>query len=190
MPPSPLAPRMPARPIRLLAVAFALSLVTVTAAPPAFANNYGESLAWQFQTANDRAAQAAILDMIERRRGGYYAAPIYTTNIARQVNCTISAVATGNSGAQSAVANSPTTNGASSTAAGNSNSSSIGDRSGNAAATSGQSNAGPVSSGVTGSTTTQVQGVAWQALNSDQSNSGNQSASVGGSNACAFGALN
>lgn len=174
----------------LARAAITAAIAIASMASPALANNYGESLAWQFQTANDRAAQAAILALIEQRRSGYFAPPVYTTNIERQVNCSISAVATGNSGAQSAVANSPTTNGASSTAAGNSNSSTIGDRSGGATATSGQSNAGPVSSGVTGSTTTQVQGVGWQALNSDQANSGNQSASVGGSNACAFGALN
>lgn len=175
---------------RFLRAATAAALVLAATTTPALANNYGESLAWQFQTANDRAAQAAILDLIERRRAGVYAAPIYTTNIARQVNCTISAVATGNSGAQSALANSPSTTGATSTATGNSNVASIGDGRPGAGITSGQSNAGPVASGVIGATNSQVTGTAWQALNSDQANSGNQTARVGGSAACAFGMLN
>jgi hypothetical protein len=173
-----------------LRAATAAALILAVTSPPAFANNYGESLAWQFQSANDRAAQAAILDMIERRRAGVYAAPVYTTNIARQVNCMISAVATGNSGAQSALANSPTTNGATSTATGNSNAASIADGHAGADVTSGQSNAGPVDAGVIGATSTQVRGTSWQALNSDQANNGNQTASVGGSAACAFGMLN
>ena len=46
------------------------------------------------------------------------------------------------------------------------------------------------SSTLNGATTTHVTGAAWQTLNSSQSNSGNQSASVSGSNACAFGVLN
>jgi hypothetical protein len=157
---------------------------------PAHANNYGESLAWQFQTSADHANQAAILDLIEKRRGGYYAAPIYNTTIAHQVNCAIAPVATGNNGAQSAVANSPAVTGAASASTGNASSVS-GDGDPGAWSSSGQqSNDGAVSSGVVGSTDTAVQGTAWQALNSSQSNSGNQSASVSGSSACAFGALN
>jgi hypothetical protein len=159
-------------------------------AVPASANNLGENYAWQFRTSADIANQAALLDLIEKRRGGYYAAPISTTNIARQVNCTIAADATGNSGAQSAVANSPTTTGAVSTAIGNANSATTGDGHGDGAITGTQSNGGAVTSGVTGGTTTSVRGIAWQALNSTQGNSGNQNASVQGSNACAFGALN
>ena len=54
----------------------------------------------------------------------------------------------------------------------------------------GQTNSGTVSSGVTGATVTNVHGTATQALNSDQTNSGNQTATVQGSRACAFAALN
>ncbi|CAN5665336.1 hypothetical protein BH10PSE14_BH10PSE14_43320 [soil metagenome] len=167
-----------------------LILPLTLAASPAQANNYGESLAWQFQTASDRANQAAILDLIQKRRGGYYAAPIYNTSIARQINCTIAANATGNSDAQSAVANSPSVTGASAAATGNASGTSI--DAGRAGATSDtqQTNSGHVTSGVTGATQTSVQGAARQALNAVQSNSGNQSASVQGSNACAFAALN
>jgi len=156
----------------------------------ASANNYGESLAWQFKTSADRANQAAILDLIEKRRGGYYAAPIYTTNIARQYNCSIAATATGNSGAQTALANSPSVTGATSNATGNASTTSVAGDPSHADVDGTQANSGAVSSGMTGSTGASVRGAAWQALNSTQTNSGDQAASVERSNACAFGALN
>jgi hypothetical protein len=156
----------------------------------AVANNYGESLGWQFKTSTDRANQAALLDLIEKKRGGYYAAPTYTTNIARQYNCTIVASATGNTNGQSAIANSPTVTGASSTATGNSDATTVDSGRSDTMVSGEQGNSGAISSGVTGSTDSSVRGVAWQALNSSQTNSGSQSASVQGSNACAFGVLN
>jgi hypothetical protein len=166
-----------------------LGTVALSSAP-ALANNYGESLAWQFKTSADRANQAALLDLIEKKRGGYYAAPIYTTNVARQYVCTIDASATGNSNGQSAVANSPTVTGAAATATGNASTTTVDSGRSGTSADTGQSNSGAVGAGVNGSTNTTVRGVAYQALNSSQSNSGNQSASVQGSNACAFGVLN
>jgi hypothetical protein len=169
---------------RLAAVALSLC-----AAPPVLANNYGESLAWQFRTSADTVNQAALLDVIQKQRGGYYAAPIYNTTIARQYNCAIAPVATGNQGYQSATANSPNVTGATSQASGNTSSASATDGHGAALDTQ-QSNTGAVSSGVVGSTDTSVRGTASQALNSTQSNSGAQSASVSSSSACAFGALN
>jgi hypothetical protein len=168
-----------------------LALVALAMTPvPALANNYGESLAWQFMSPAERAAQIAMLDMIEKRRGGYYAAPIYNTNIARQYNCSITATATGNSGAQTALANSPSVTGATSTATGNDSTTTIGGDRADTAVDGAQDNSGTITSGVNGSTRAVVQGVAWQALNSIQTNSGDQSASVQNSNACAFGALN
>lgn len=165
-------------------------MIAIIAGPvPASANNYGESLAWQFRTTTDTANQAALLDLIQKRRGGLYAAPIYNTSIARQYNCSIAPVATGNQGYQSATANSPGVTGATAQASGNSNTSSATDGRGAAIANQ-QGNAGAVSSGVVGSTETSVQGTASQALNSAQTNSGTQSASVSSSSACAFGALN
>lgn len=160
------------------------------AAAPASANNYGESASWQFATPNDIAAQATLRDLIERRRGGVYAAPVYTTHIDRQYNCSIAATATGNSGIQSAVANSPTVTGATSTATGNSNASSVTGDGSSPDVSSGQLNGGAVSSTLAGSTTTNVSGSPWQALNSNQTNSGDQSASIRASSACAFGVLN
>jgi len=166
-------------------------IVAIATAPgPVLANNYGESLAWQFKASADRANQAAVLDMIEKRRGGYYAAPIYNTTIARQYNCSVTATATGNSGAQTALANSPTVTGATSTATGNASATTVGAGHGGTSVDDAQNNSGTVSSGVTGATVTNVHGTASQALNSDQTNSGNQTAGVQGSNACAFAALN
>jgi len=167
-----------------------LGLALVTTSTSALANNYGESLAWQFASPADLAAQAGLRDLIERRRGGAYSAPAYTTNIARQVNCSVAATATGNSGLQSATANSPAVSGASATAIGNTNASGVtGDHS-NPNVTNGQDNAGAVSSSLTGATVARVDGAATQALNSTQSNGGTQSANVSGSSACAFGVLN
>lgn len=185
----------PARPVRnrtmpLAACAvFALALSASTS-PPAFANNYGESASWQFAGPQDLAAQAAARDLIERRRGGVFAAPIYNTQIDRQYNCSIAATATGNSGVQSAVANSPSVSGATSNATGNSNATGVGEAGGATRVGNGQLNGGAITSSVLGGTGATVRGTAWQALNSTQSNSGDQTASVHGANACAFGALN
>jgi hypothetical protein len=180
------------RRVRMRAIV-SLGAVAVFVAHPApvLANNYGESLAWQFKTTADRANQAAMLDMIERRRGGYYAAPVYNTNIARQYNCSIAASATGNSNGQSAIANSPNVTGATSTATGNDSSTTVGDGGSSGTSVDGhQANSGAVQSGVTGSTQTTVRGSASQALNASQTNSGAQSTNVQGSNACSFAALN
>lgn len=73
----------------------------------AHANAFGESPPWQFRTTGDRANLAAIRDLIERKKGGYYDGFDSTTNITNninntenfagdQVNCNVSASATGN----------------------------------------------------------------------------------------------
>lgn len=187
----PPASRTAVRPLAPLArLACAIALCATVHMPTAHANNYGESASWQFAGPQDIAAQAAARDLIERRRGGVFAAPVYNTNIARQYNCSISASAVGNNGAQSALANSPTTTGATSTATGNNSTSSVTGDGTDATIGNGQSNSGAVGSTLYGATSTHVIGAASQSLNSSQSNSGNQSASVAGANACAFGVLN
>lgn len=168
----------------------ALLSLAILPSSPARANNYGESLAWQFRTSTDRANQAAIADLIEKRRGGYYAAPIYNTTIARQYNCSIAPVATANSSGQSATANSPTVTGASASATGNANDSATSGGRGGGSVDSQQANSGTIASGVVGSPTSVAGGTASQALNSTQTNSGSQTASVQGSSACSFGVLN
>jgi hypothetical protein len=169
---------------------FAVVALAACAAMPAGANDLGENSAWQFRTSTDRANQAAILDLIAKRRGGYYAAPIYNTNIARQVNCSIGASAIGNSNGQSAVANTATVTGASSSSTGNQSSSAVDAGNANGRVSSTQGNSGEISSGVIGGTETSIRGNPSQALNSTQSDSGSQSASVRNSNACSFAALN
>jgi hypothetical protein len=156
---------------------------------PVFANNAGENIAWQFQTTSDKVNQAAIQDMIQKRKSGYYAAPIYTTNIERQYNCNVSATAQGNQGTNSTIANSPTTTGSSANATGNDNHTHV-DGPGSGTAASDQNNSGSVGSSVNGGTVTRVRGSADQALNSEQTNSGDQHASVDGASACQFGLLN
>lgn len=159
------------------------------AATSAEANNLGENGAWQFRSASDLANMTAALEVIEKKKGGGYSAPIFTTNIARQFNCGNSATALGNSSGQSATANSPSVSGASSNAGGNASEAALGDSRGARSSTS-QENSGAVTSGATGNTDTSVSGNASLALNSNQSNGGAQSAGVTGSTACTFGTLN
>ncbi len=155
------------------------------------ANGLGENFDWQFQTTADKAAMVAMQDLIQKRKGGYYAAPIYNTKIDRQYNCNVAASGQGNNGLNSTTTHSPNTNGSSVNPIGNQNSTtttgtpSFGGTSG---VDSDQTNAGAVSGSLTGSTSTAVSGQAWQALNSDQSNSGAVVSSVTGSTACTFGA--
>lgn len=167
-----------------------LAIPALLLARPVQANNYGESLAWQFRTSTDRANQAAILDLIAKQRGGYYAAPVYNTTIARQLNCSVGASATGNINGQSATANSPTVTGATSSASGNANTTSVDAGRSGTSIDGTQDNSGAVTAGVTGATQSSVRGNVWQALNSNQTNSGNQTASIQGSTACTFGVLN
>lgn len=164
--------------------------VTALLSSPAFANGLGENSSWQFQTSADKANQAAVQDMIQRKKSGYYAAPIYTTNIGHQYNCNVAATSQGNQGTNSTVANSPSTSGSSASSIGNSNATGIGGYPSGGSASSDQNNSGSVGSSVNGSTSTSVHGSASQALNSTQTNSGNQYANVQGSSACQFGALN
>lgn len=167
----------------------AILAVLLVPANQALANNYGESLAWQFQTTADKVNLAIIQDMIQKKKHGFYAAPIYTTNIDRQFNCNVTSSAIGNNGTNSTIANSPTTHGNTATATGNDTTTDI--VGGTPSSVTGtQTNSGEVQSNVTGATSTDVRGRAWQALNSTQTNSGNQTANVSGSTGCSFGTLN
>lgn len=162
-------------PILILAIGFA---------GPTLANNYGESTGWQFRTSADRVNQGYVLDLMEKRRGGSYQAPIYSTTIGRQYNCGVTAAATGNDNAQTALANSPSVSGATSLATGNDASAVLND---DGSATTGQANSGEVSSDIVGGTSASVTGFADEALNSTQRNSGDQTASVASSSGCTFG---
>ena len=163
------------------------ALILGIAAPTARAQDVSENRNWQFATPQDLAARTAVLDLMMKRRAGVYAAPVYNTTIDRQYNCSVGANATGNSGTQGAVANSPTVTGTSAHATGNDSASDVG---GDAAVGVEQRNGGAVGATAAGSTAASVSGSAFQALNSDQRNAGIQSARVESSTACGFGALN
>jgi hypothetical protein len=78
------------------------------------ANGFLENRAWQFDTPSDKIAKSTMLDLMEKKDGGYYDSfdvyNNYITNVAGdQVNCNLSANAIGNTGnnAASGSASSP-----------------------------------------------------------------------------------
>lgn len=165
---------------------------TVAATPSAHANNVGENFAWQFETTNDKVNRAYLEDLRQKKQAGYYAAPIYNTYIDRQFNCSVSSSAVGNQGTSTAIGNSPTASGHNASSIGNTDTTDVWQ--GSAPTTSGvsgtQTNAGEIESNASGEIETSVRGDAYQTLNTEQVNSGDQSASVASSNACQFGPLN
>jgi hypothetical protein len=167
-----------------------VALATIVA-NPAFANNVGENGAWQFQTTADKANRAFIEDMRQKKANGYYASPIYTTNIDRQYNCSLSSVSTGNQGTSTSIGNSPSSSGHATNATGNADSATIAQ---SAAATgsvsASQQTDGEIEAGASGNVSTGVDGNTYQTLNTDQRNTGDQASAVTGSNACQFGFLN
>lgn len=169
---------------------FAAGCIVLVASQPSLANNVGENVAWQFDTASDQAVKLQMEEVRQRRLNGYYSAPIYNTYIEDQYNCAVNSTATGNDSTSDAVANSPSTSGHNTNSTGNANDTSysgggLGD--GSTESTS-QDNQGNVSAGSSGSMSTDVRGDNFQALNTDQNNSGNQSAAINGSYACQFAA--
>jgi hypothetical protein len=196
----------------VLAGCLATALLTAFSAR---ANGLGENGSWQFNTTQDKVNKGAVVDLMERKKGGYYDSFQTTINnntyIDKQYNCSLSAYSQGNSGTNGMTAStsSPSVNNAGSTTAGtqantaNSGVSQFGlpgvlvalngaglPSSGAVANT--QSNSGTLGSGVSGSSTSASTGAissggghSNQALNSEQSNAGTQTASVSGSTACA-----
>lgn len=81
------------------ACAFVAS-TSILVASPSFANGLLEGRPWQFQTTYDKANKAAVLDLIERKWGGYYDGfntNIYNeTNIGTQIGCSNNASSTAN----------------------------------------------------------------------------------------------
>lgn len=77
-----------------------LALV-IGGAAPAAANGLGENFGWQFRTDRERAARTNQLNLQELKKGGFFDSfgPARITNntyIDRQINCSVSANATGN----------------------------------------------------------------------------------------------
>jgi hypothetical protein len=190
--------------------ALSLFILFSSSAAQVQANNVGENSAWQFQTTQDKVNKGAIVDLIEKKKNGYYDSfrvinnTVNNTTIDKQFNCSVSANSTGNTGNNdlAATTSSPTLNSNGTTNAANAanaatNSSS---RSGlgidqlvsvTDAINSSQTNSGALTASVTGSTTSASNGAvsagggtSSQVLNSTQSNTGQQTASVSGSTAC------
>lgn len=197
---------------RKLAI-FAVTSALICNITPVVANGLGENSSWQFQTSQDKVNKGAVLDLIERKKGGYYDAIKTninnTTYIDRQYNCSVTAVTTGNTGsnATSASTSSPivtssgattadtlansATNGLAQTSAGAILQSGNWVPAGSNGIDSTQGNSGNLSSGISGSTTNSSNGAVAagggttdQVLNSKQNNTGTLTASVQGSTAC------
>ena len=175
--------------------------LSVIAHTPAVANGWYESRPWQFDTSADKANKAAVVDMIERKKGGYYDGFKATinnysnTNIGTQINCNNVADATGNEAANSQVANSPNvenSSGVDSSATGNQSDSSIegqGRGRGRSGVGNDQDNSGEITSGVSDSSSASASGAinagkSNQGLGNHQDNSGDQFASITDSTAC------
>jgi hypothetical protein len=172
-------------------------------ASPILANGLLEGRSWQFQTTTDKANKAAVLDIIERRNGGYYDGfnTVSNTYIGAQFNCSNNAQSTGNLADNGQAGPSTSDNSApniSSDSTGNSDTTSA-DAAGNAAGTGtvgadlasvtgSQDNSGSIGSGVDGSSIGGFGGVSNgptnQDLLNDQNNSGALTADVAGSTAC------
>jgi hypothetical protein len=174
---------------------------------PTFANGLLEGRSWQFQTTTDKANKVAVLDIIERRNGGFYDGFGTVQNvdartyIGAQFNCSNSAQSTGNLADNGQAGPSTSDNSApniSSDSTGNSDTTSA-DAAGNAAGTGtvgadlasvtgSQDNSGSIDSGVDGSSIGGFGGVSNGSTNQDllnnQDNSGEQTAGVDGSTAC------
>ncbi|VVT18124.1 conserved hypothetical protein [Roseovarius sp. EC-SD190] len=177
------------------------ALAGVAACAPilALANGYLENRPWQFQTTTDRANKAVVLDLIERKKGGFYdgfTTNIHNeTNIGSQINCNNNANATGNIADNGQAGPNTESNGTPSISAegiGNTDSGTAADdpsSSGSTTQTSDQTNSGEVvatigNSSIENSFGDVANGVTDQALNNTQDNSGSQTAGVDGSTAC------
>jgi hypothetical protein len=57
-----------------------LGMVLLASATQTLANGYGESGSWGFQTQQDKVNKAFVLDMIEKRKNGFYNAIKSTYN--------------------------------------------------------------------------------------------------------------
>ena len=187
-------------------------LVSPLLATPALSNGLGENYPWQFQTTQDKVNKGAIVDLIERKKGGFYDAynPNITNNtyIDKQFNCSVTSGATGNAGSNglTAATSSPTVSATDAI-----NAASSGNSATNGLAQNGlpgilfaalntepsgalrndQQNQGNLSSQVSGSSSGSSTGAissdggqTHQALNSTQSTSGYQTSTISGSTAC------
>lgn len=157
------------------------------------ANGLFENRSWQFQTSADRANNAIVRDMIERKKGGFYdsfAPPTITNNVVNQ-DCFIAADATGThaDSALESTVSSPTTNPGSGHHADATGNTSDNIAAGEGPLNSDQGNTGDQSASVSDNSASVGDvdasgGQSDQVLNNEQANFGDQTASVSDSNAC------
>lgn len=183
--------------------------VTVTAimgtSVSAVANGFGENRPWQFADPNDRNARAATLDLIERKKGGFYDG-FDTTYFNENYNCTgnaPNALANQNTQVADATTSSPDTGSTANTDAsatgnqseyytGNYPNAATGTPANNPTGQNNQANSGQVNSAANSSIDNTVGdidasgGQSNQALNSDQANSGTITAAADGGIGCNF----
>lgn len=162
----------------------------------AAANGFSENRPWQFESYLERGANIALLDMIERKKGGYYDGfntTVYnstTTNVGTQINCNNLADATGNTAQNGQSGNSVLVDSVAeinSTTTGND--SLTGTDSGTGSSQTTQDNSGALNSDVAGSSVNTTTGGIKNGqtdndLDNIQENSGNQTASISDSVAC------
>lgn len=177
---------------------------------PALANGLLENRPWQFQTTADKANKSVVLDLIERKQGGYYDGfnTYYETNIGTQVNCSNNASATANvADSSQAGPNTEDDSAPNISADGTANSDTTAtDALGNAAGggtvgadstnvTGSQSNSGAINAGVDNSSIDSgfgnvTNGNTDQDFLNNQNNTGDQTAGVDTSTACNFAGTN
>ncbi|MGO4917729.1 hypothetical protein [Pseudogemmobacter sp. W21_MBD1_M6] len=179
-------------PVKLVAAVF----IVMAPGNVLHANGFGENRAWQFREPSERANLAAVADLIEKKKGGYYDGfntIVYsttTTNIGTQVNCNTLADAKANTADNSQAGNSVDVRSLPSLttdAAGNKSANSTAGDAG--APSSVQDSSGSVESEVTDSSvsvqTGKVKnGATENDMVNDQFNSGNQTASIDNATTC------
>jgi len=164
-----------------------------------YANGLGESRPWQFETAHEKSARAGVLDVIERKKGGYYdgfTTVIYsTTNVGTQINCNITSTTNANIADNNQLGASLTSAPqASNDADATGSSTAVAGSSGNSSdvLNNDQQNSGPINSSVEDTNvSSSISGTSFGSTQQDllntQSNSGDLSSDVAESVACDMG---
>lgn len=164
------------------------------------ANGLTENRPWQFESPHDKLAKANVLDVIERKKGGFYDGFITynTTNIGTQINCSNGSSTNANIADNRQAGAAPTSapqNATSATASGNSsitqpNTPGLSSDNNDSIVTD-QGNSGALNSEIYGTTVTSKLtdvdiGRTYQDLDNVQTNSGELSSQVADSIACAM----
>ena len=186
---------------RLTCLRCACAGLFIVAAQGAQANGIFENRSWSFRTSADRAADAYVLEVIERQKGGFYDSATINNNNTNttnfygdQFNCAVAPQATGSSAASvvDAVTSSPEVapgGGFTANTTGNATDNQMSDSDG--AFNNGQTNEGALNSDINNNTATAGNtdasgGHTDQVLNNTQTNSGSQTADVSNSQGCSF----